>query len=71
MNEFGMGIWTWPKDVPAEVDGSVGRPFQGVETKVTDDQGQQVAVDQSGELLIRHAGMCVGYYRNPEANSES
>ena len=71
MNEFGLGTWTWPQDHPAEVDGSVGRPFQGVETKVTDDQGRQVAVDQSGELQVRHAGMCVGYRGNPEANAES
>ena len=71
MNEFGAGIWTWPEDDPTEVDGSVGRPFQGVETRVVDVQGQQVAVDQPGELLVRHAGMCVGYYRNPEANAES
>lgn len=71
MNEFGMGMFTWPEDDPAEVDGSVGRPFQGVETRIADDQGQQVPVHQPGELLVRHAGMCVGYYRNPEANAES
>ena len=71
MNEFGLGIWTWPEDDPVEVDGSVGRPFQGVESRVLDDQGRQMGVHQSGELLVRHAGMCVGYHGNPEANAES
>ena len=71
MNEFGMAIWTSPGDDPAEVDGSVGRPFQGVETRIVDDQGQLLAEHQPGELLIRHAGMCVGYHCNPEANAES
>ena len=71
MNEFGIAIWTWPEDDPAEVEGSVGRPFQGVEAKVVDDQGRVEAVHQSGELLVSHAGMCVGYHGNPEANAEA
>ena len=49
----------------------MGRPFQGVEARIADDQDRQTAARQPGELLIRHAGMCVGYYANPEANAES
>jgi len=46
--------------------GSVGRAMPGYEIKVVDDQGNEVAVDEPGEVCIRSGAVMTGYYRSPE-----
>jgi long-chain acyl-CoA synthetase len=41
--------------------GSVGKPLPGVELRVVDDDGNDVAVGQTGELLVRSASLTAGY----------
>ena len=69
MNEFGMGFWCMPDDDPDEVDGSIGRTIAGVEARVVDADGNIVPNGQTGELVIKSAGMCAGYFNQPEANA--
>jgi long-chain acyl-CoA synthetase len=47
--------------------GAVGFPVWGVEVRVVDENGNDVAADALGEIVIR--GHCVmkGYYKRPEA----
>jgi len=71
MNEFGMGLWAMPDDDPDEVAGTIGRPITGVEAQVLGVDGQRVAPGETGELAIKSAGMCAGYYNQPEANAAS
>src|SRR5215831_3482497 len=55
-----------------------GRPFGGLEARVVDDGGQEVARGTEGELLVRWGGaegprhgFSAGYLKNPEATEEA
>ncbi|KAK0539276.1 hypothetical protein OC834_000127 [Tilletia horrida] len=50
--------------------GSVGLG-QGVEVKILDGQGREVAQGQEGEVCIRGANVTKGYINNDKANKES
>jgi len=51
--------------------GSIGTPVWGVEVKVVDEEGKEVAVGEKGELLYRGHNVMKGYYNKPEANAKS
>ncbi len=71
MNEFGMGFWCMPGDDPDEVDGSIGGAIAGVKAKIVDVDGQPVPTGEIGELAIKSAGMCAGYFNQDEANASA
>jgi acyl-CoA synthetase (AMP-forming)/AMP-acid ligase II len=52
-------------------DCSVGRPVPGVEIRIVDLEGRDVATDTPGELWVRGPNVMKGYYRNPEATAEA
>jgi malonyl-CoA/methylmalonyl-CoA synthetase len=47
--------------------GSVGRPFPGVEARIVDASGADVAEHETGELLVRGPSVFAGYWEQPEA----
>jgi long-chain acyl-CoA synthetase len=49
---------------------SCGRPVPGVETRLVDEDGQEVAEGEVGELLVRTPFTFAGYFRNREATGE-
>jgi long-chain acyl-CoA synthetase len=49
--------------------GSVGTSVWGVEVKLVDSDGNEVAVGEKGELLYRGHNVMNGYYKNPEATA--
>src|SRR5690606_18467665 len=51
--------------------GSIGRPLEGVEIRVSDDNGQDVVQGAPGELWVRCEGMMLGYWGLPEATATS
>jgi len=51
----------------ARVHGSVGKPVWGVEVRVVDEQGQDVAPGQSGEVLVRGHNVMSRYLDDAES----
>ncbi len=49
---------------------SMGQPCPRVEIKICDDDGQEVADNETGEIYIRSDGTIKGYYQNPEKTKE-
>jgi acyl-CoA synthetase (AMP-forming)/AMP-acid ligase II len=52
-------------DSPRE-DCSVGLPVPGVEVRIVDRSGNEVAPGEAGELWVRGPNIMKGYYRDPE-----
>lgn len=48
---------------------TVGRPVNGIEISLRDDQGNEVARNQIGILWIRGENVMLGYYNAPEATA--
>jgi long-chain acyl-CoA synthetase len=51
--------------------GSIGTPVEGVEMKVVDDDGSDVAQGEVGEIMIRGHNVMKGYWEQPDATAES
>ncbi len=51
--------------------GSVGLPLPGVEVRVVDGGGRDVATGEVGEILVRGPNVMQGYYREPEATAQT
>lgn len=51
--------------------GSIGLPVWGVEMRAVDDEMNDVAVGEPGEIIIRGHNVMKGYYRRDEANKEA
>jgi cyclohexanecarboxylate-CoA ligase len=69
MTENGPVAFTRPEDPlerMLESDGSVAR---GMEMKVADDAGRPCAAGVAGRLLVRGAGLFVGYLKRPQLNA--
>jgi HIP---CoA ligase len=50
---------------------TVGTPFPGVEIKVVDSQGVDLASGQAGELLVRGYNVMQGYFEDAEATADA
>jgi long-chain acyl-CoA synthetase len=51
--------------------GSIGTPIAGVEFRLVDDEGDDVAEGEIGEILIKGHNVMKGYWQRPEATAES
>ena len=48
----------------------VGRPLDGVEVKIADHDGNELAIGEIGEVLVRGSSLMRGYWRMPELTAE-
>ncbi len=51
--------------------GSIGTPIEGVEMKVVDGDGNEVAQGEVGEIAIRGHNIMKGYWQRPDATAET
>ncbi len=50
-------------------DVNLGAPIEGVEVKLLDNSGNEVANGEAGELWVRGPNVMLGYFGNPEATA--
>src|SRR3954454_2657701 len=51
--------------------GSIGTPIRGVELRLVDDEGNDVAPGEVGEIAIRGENVMKGYWRRPEDTAKA
>lgn len=54
-----------------EVLRSAGRPTFHAKIRLMDEKGRDVAPGESGEVVVKCANMMSGYYKNPQATTET
>ena len=65
----GCGLATPPWPVDQGDDETIGRPRNGIEASVRDDDGAELPVDTLGELWIRTPSAMAGYWEAPHATA--
>ncbi|MGW9136666.1 class I adenylate-forming enzyme family protein [Streptomyces sp. NPDC055681] len=68
--EVGNGTYVPYERTDMVGTGSMGWCFPQRESKVIDQNGDEVEPGRSGELCLRGSGMMLGYHNRPEANAE-
>jgi long-chain acyl-CoA synthetase len=58
----GFAIWGWLGG------GGAGRPSPFIQVRIVDDEGQEVASGETGEIEVRGAQVMLGYFNRPEEN---
>ena len=71
LTEVGTNCFSMTDAESVPKTGSVGKPVFHSEMKLVDENGQLVAIDETGELCIKGPHVTTGYWRNPQATAES
>ncbi len=58
-------------DPPEVIALTVGRPLPGIELRIVDDDGTDVAGGEAGEVLVRGFNVMKGYFNDPGATAEA
>ncbi|MBV9283699.1 MAG: acyl--CoA ligase [Acidimicrobiia bacterium] len=66
----GVIAGTRPDDPDDVVLNTVGRPSDGVEVRVVDEDGKALATGEVGRVQARSAAVMRGYWRDPEATAQ-
>ncbi|MUL74503.1 class I adenylate-forming enzyme family protein [Mycolicibacterium sp. CBMA 226] len=67
----GFAIATRAEDDLQTIMTTIGAPMGHVEARVVDESGAPVGAGEVGELQLRGAGVCDGYWRSPEQTAAS
>ena len=55
----------------SKFSGSIGLPLPSIDLAIKDDDGNSLAIGQSGEICIRGPNVMTGYYRQPEETARA
>ncbi|MBT3366036.1 MAG: AMP-binding protein [Nitrospina sp.] len=68
LTESPSALFNRPGDVKI---GSIGKPMTSVEAKIVNDEGNEVAAGEIGEIVLKGPAVMKEYFKNPEATSEA
>ncbi len=71
LTEAGPNTFWLPAEQATSKPGAVGYPLFGIDTRVVDEAGQDVAPGVAGELWIRGAHVFGGYFGRPEETAKA
>ena len=71
LTEVGVNCFAMTVEEAASHPGSIGKPLMFTETRLVDEDGRELGTGDVGELLLRGAHVCRGYWNNPEATAVS
>lgn len=71
LTEFGPNVFSLNEEDALRKMGSIGFPNFYIETKILDDEGQEVPAGDIGELVLRGPSCMQGYWKNPEATRQT
>jgi fatty-acyl-CoA synthase len=71
LTEVGANCFSMSDEDSVRKTGSVGKPIFHSHMRIVDDKGDDVPPGQTGELLIKGAHVCSGYWNNPEATAKA
>ena len=54
-----------------EFSGTIGLPLPSIDLAIKDDDGQSLAIGESGEICIKGPQVMVGYYNQPHENEKA
>ncbi len=69
LTEVGPNCFSMTDEESVPKSGSVGKPVFHSQMRLVDENGADVPTGATGELLIRGAHVCAGYWGNPEATA--
>lgn len=71
MSEAGPSITVLEPGMYLKKAGSIGRRLMHLETRVVDEEMNDVAPNEIGELIMRGPNVMIGYWNRPEATEEA
>ena len=71
LTEVGVNCFTMTDEDALRKMGSVGKPIFHGEMRLVDVDGRDVAVGETGELIIAGPHVCAGYWNNPDATADA
>ncbi len=71
LTEVGPNCFSMTDEDSEPKSGSVGKPIFHSEMRLADENGNDVPVGQTGELLIKGPHVCAGYWQNQKATDEA
>ncbi len=71
LTEVGVNCFAMTAEDAERKQGSIGKPLMFTEARLADAEGREVERGETGELWLRGAHVCLGYWNNPQASASA